>query len=45
MLQIQLTYTNSGKKYTFPPELLEEYVDEQTLAKIRTRLLKEIQKL
>lgn len=45
MLQIQLTYTNSGKKYTFPQELLEKYVDAQTLAKIKKEILKEITKL
>ena len=45
MLQIQLVYTDSGKKYTFPEELLKKYVDDKTLAKIKTGIVKEIQKL
>ena len=45
MLQIQLVYTDNGKKYTFPQELLEKYVDAETFAKIKIGLLKEINKL
>lgn len=45
MIEIQLVYTDSGKKYTFPQELLEKLVDEETLAKIKVEILKEIQKL
>ena len=45
MYQVQLIYTASGKKYTFPQELLEKYVDSETLAKIKVEILKEINKL
>lgn len=45
MFQVAIIYSDSGKKYTFPQELLEQYVDEQTLARIKTGILKEIQKL
>lgn len=45
MLQIQLVYTDNGKRYTFPQELLEKFVDEETLAKIKAELLREIRKL
>lgn len=45
MLQVALIYTDNDKRYTFPQELLEKYVDEQTLAKIKKEILKEIQKL
>lgn len=44
-LQIALIYTASGKRYTFPQELLEKFVNEETLAKIKVEIIKEIQKL
>lgn len=44
MYQIQLIYIESGKKYTFPVEMLEKYVDEKTIAKIKAEALKEIAK-
>lgn len=44
MFLLQVVY-ESGKKYTFPIELLEKFVDEQTIAKIKEAALKEIQKL
>lgn len=45
MYQLALIYTDSEKQYTFPQELLEKLVDEETLAKIKAEVLKEIQKL
>lgn len=36
---------DSGKRYTLPSEILEKYVDKETLAKIKAAALKEIQKL
>lgn len=44
MFQIALTYDDSGKRYLFPIELLEKFVDEETLAKIKAEILKEIQR-
>lgn len=45
MWQLQVTYVESGKKYTLPIELLEKFVDTETIAKIKVEALKEIQKL
>lgn len=45
MFQIQLTYTESGKKYTMPFDIVEKYVDKKVIDRIKTEVLKEIQKL
>lgn len=46
MLQIQLTYTANGKKYTFPFEqVTRDVLTEEQIAKIRKIVLKEINKL
>lgn len=45
MFQVQLIYTASGKKYTFPQEILEKVLDKQTLEKLKTEVLKEVNKL
>lgn len=44
MWELALVYS-SGKRYFIPFEIVEKYVDEKTLAKIKTEALKEIQKM
>lgn len=43
MWRLALIY-DSGKRYIIPFDILEKYVDEQTLDKIKKEALKEIQK-
>lgn len=46
MFQVQLTYTSSGKKYTFSlNEVAKDVLTESQLAKIKKIILKEIQQL
>lgn len=42
--KIALVY-DSGKRYIIPFEVVEKYVDKETIAKIKTEALKEVQKL
>lgn len=45
MYQVQLTYTASGKKYTFLfDELAKGVLSDTEIAKIKQKVLKEIQK-
>lgn len=44
MLQVAIIY-DSGKRYIFPIEIIEKYVDKEILDKIKAELIKEIQKL
>ena len=45
MFQVQLTYTESGKKYTFSfDELVKGVLNDEEVAKIKKIVLKEIQK-
>lgn len=43
MFKLMLVY-ESGKRYILDFEIIEKYVDEETLAKIKAAALKEVQK-
>lgn len=43
MFNLLVVYTSSDKKYTLPLEVIEKVVDKETLEKIKTQVLKEIQ--
>lgn len=36
---------DSGKRYVLPFSIVEKYVDKETIGKIKTEALKEIQKI
>lgn len=44
MWRLYIVY-DSDKRYLVPFEIVEKYVDEQTIAKIKKAALREIQKL
>ena len=45
MYRLALIYDESGKRYILDFSIVEKYVDAETLAKIKTEALKEIQKI
>lgn len=46
MFQLQLTYTESGKKYSIPfEELVKKVLTQEQVDRIKKEALKEIQKL
>lgn len=45
MFHLQVVYDESGKRYLVPFEIIEKYVDEETIAKIKAEILKEIQRI
>lgn len=44
MWQLMVVY-NSGKRYILPFDIVEKFVDKQTLEKIKKAALKEVNKL
>jgi hypothetical protein len=44
MFHLALIYDETGKRYVLPFELVEKYVDKETVAKIKAAALREIQK-
>lgn len=44
MWQLILAYVDSGKRYLIPFEIVEKYVDSETIDRIKIEAMKEIQK-